>query len=136
MPSMPSGRSVTTMRITLFPLAIVLAAAFGSHAPACAQSRPNIVVIYTDDQGYGDMSALNPDSKFQTPHLGQTGLCEGYIARGRSAIGPTQENDFAIALPEADGNATSRRKSEAKCNPRAEGAAGFRSERARRLEIA
>ncbi len=30
---------------------------------------PNIVVIYTDDQGYGDVSALNPDSKFQTPHI-------------------------------------------------------------------
>ncbi len=31
--------------------------------------RPNIVVIYTDDQGYGDMSALNPKSKIQTPNL-------------------------------------------------------------------
>lgn len=30
---------------------------------------PNIVLIYTDDQGYGDVSALNPDSKFQTPHF-------------------------------------------------------------------
>ena len=25
-----------------------------------AADKPNIVVIYTDDQGYGDMSALNP----------------------------------------------------------------------------
>ncbi|HEY2411068.1 MAG TPA: arylsulfatase [Pirellulaceae bacterium] len=36
---------------------------------AAAASRPNIVVIYTDDQGYGDMSALNPQAKFQTPNL-------------------------------------------------------------------
>lgn len=32
-------------------------------------SKPNIVVIYTDDQGYGDVSALNPNSKFQTPNI-------------------------------------------------------------------
>ena len=31
--------------------------------------RPNIILIYTDDQGYGDVSALNPESKFQTPNL-------------------------------------------------------------------
>ena len=33
------------------------------------QAKPNIIVIYTDDQGYGDMSALNPKAKFQTPNL-------------------------------------------------------------------
>ena len=32
-------------------------------------SKPNIVIIYTDDQGYGDVSALNPDAKFQTPNM-------------------------------------------------------------------
>lgn len=32
-------------------------------------SNPNIIVIYTDDQGYGDVSALNPKAKFQTPNL-------------------------------------------------------------------
>ena len=31
--------------------------------------RPNIVLIYTDDQGYGDLSATHPESKFQTPNL-------------------------------------------------------------------
>ena len=31
--------------------------------------KPNVIVIYTDDQGYGDVSCLNPDSKFQTPNL-------------------------------------------------------------------
>jgi arylsulfatase A len=34
-------------------------------------SRPNLVVIYTDDQGYGDVSALNPDAKFTTPRIDQ-----------------------------------------------------------------
>lgn len=36
---------------------------------AATPSRPNILVIYTDDQGYGDMSALNPQSKIATPNL-------------------------------------------------------------------
>ena len=31
--------------------------------------KPNVIVIYTDDQGYGDVSALNPEAKFQTPNL-------------------------------------------------------------------
>lgn len=36
---------------------------------AIAQPRPNILIIYTDDQGYGDVSALNPEAKFKTPNM-------------------------------------------------------------------
>ncbi|MCH7750645.1 MAG: arylsulfatase [Planctomycetes bacterium] len=49
---------------TLIPLVVVLACVC-----AKAAQRPNIIVIYTDDQGYGDASCLNPDAKFQTPNL-------------------------------------------------------------------
>jgi len=34
-----------------------------------AAERPNIIVIYTDDQGFGDASVLNPEAKFKTPNL-------------------------------------------------------------------
>ncbi|MEO0447305.1 MAG: arylsulfatase, partial [Verrucomicrobiota bacterium] len=30
---------------------------------------PNIIFILSDDQGYGDVSALNPESKIPTPHI-------------------------------------------------------------------
>ncbi len=46
------------------PLLVLLCglATFGAE-------RPNVIVIYTDDQGYGDASCLNPDAKFRTPNL-------------------------------------------------------------------
>lgn len=31
--------------------------------------RPNVVLIYTDDQGFGDVSALNQEAKFKTPNM-------------------------------------------------------------------
>lgn len=34
-----------------------------------AAEQPNILVILADDMGYGDIRALNPDSKIPTPHL-------------------------------------------------------------------
>jgi arylsulfatase A len=34
-----------------------------------AADKPNVVIIYTDDQGYGDASCLNPDAQFKTPNL-------------------------------------------------------------------
>ena len=47
-----------TLLIASFLVATVLQAA-----------KPNIVFILADDMGYGDVQALNPNSKIPTPHL-------------------------------------------------------------------
>ncbi len=54
-----------TTSLLVRTLAIVTLALASAHAAG----RPNVIVIYTDDQGFGDASCLNPDAKFQTPNL-------------------------------------------------------------------
>ena len=38
-------------------------------AAAPQSKRPNVIFILADDMGYGDIQALNPESKIPTPHL-------------------------------------------------------------------
>lgn len=51
-----------------FRLLLVSCIAYGVTG-AVAAERPNIVFILSDDLGYGDIQAYNPDSKIPTPHL-------------------------------------------------------------------
>lgn len=34
-----------------------------------AADRPNVILVFTDDIGYGDISAFNPQQTFSTPHV-------------------------------------------------------------------
>jgi arylsulfatase A len=49
-------------------LLVVFALPYRAGA-ADASRRPNIVILYADDMGYGDLAIQNPDSKIATPHL-------------------------------------------------------------------
>lgn len=65
---MAAIRTATTQGI--LPLgALTLGGCLIPLALPAQEHRPNILLIYTDDQGYGDVSALNPDAKFRTPNL-------------------------------------------------------------------
>jgi arylsulfatase A len=56
------------MKKLLYSLSSLIALTTAQNADAKPQI-PNIVIIYADDMGYGDLSCQNPDSKIPTPNL-------------------------------------------------------------------
>ena len=62
---------------TLINIAVI-ALTIGLTFSTWADKRPNVIIIYTDDQGYGDCSLLNPESKFKTPNIDRIGQ-EGIV---------------------------------------------------------
>ena len=54
------------------------ATALQTTCSKASNALPNILFIYADDMGYGDVQALNPDSKIPTPNLNQL-AAEGMV---------------------------------------------------------
>lgn len=52
-----------------FALLAVFFFAFPVLSASDAKTPPNILVILTDDQGFGDVSHLNPNGRIRTPHM-------------------------------------------------------------------
>lgn len=57
---------------------------------------PNIVIIYADDMGYGDLNIQNPDSKIPTPNLNQLASEGMRFTDAHSSSGICSPSRFAL----------------------------------------
>ena len=57
------------IRRSLALLSVFFSLSFGTSRIASAETPKNIVLIYADDIGYGDLSCLNNQSKIKTPNI-------------------------------------------------------------------
>ncbi|MCB1227998.1 MAG: arylsulfatase [Verrucomicrobiales bacterium] len=61
-----------------------------------AAEKPNIVILYADDMGYGDLGANNPESKIPTPHLDQLAAQGMRFTDAHSSSGICSPSRFAL----------------------------------------
>ncbi|MGC6426898.1 MAG: sulfatase family protein [Akkermansiaceae bacterium] len=70
-------------------------ALFSTLAPAFAKP-PNILILYADDLGYGDLGCYNADSKIPTPHLDQLAAEGMRFTDGHSSSGICTPSRYAL----------------------------------------
>ena len=59
-------------------------------------SKPNIVIIYADDMGYGDLNIQNPSSKIPTPNLDRLAREGIRFTNGHSSSGICTPSRYAL----------------------------------------
>ncbi len=67
-----------------------------AFAAKTSAARPNIVIIYADDMGFGDLNIQNPDSKIPTPHLDQLAREGMRFTDAHSSSGICSPSRFAL----------------------------------------
>ena len=82
------------MKIFLFSTLLALVA-----APALAQTRPNIIVIYADDIGYGDVSSYGATG-VKTPHIDRLAREGLRFTDGHSAAATCTPSRYALLTGE------------------------------------
>ncbi len=59
---------------------------------------PNIVILYADDLGWGDLACQNPDSKIATPHLDQLAAQGTRFTDAHSSSGICTPSRYALLM--------------------------------------
>src|SRR5438046_1125858 len=81
------------------PFALVLQALALACAPALAQERPNIILIYTDDLGYGDVSSYGATA-LKTPNIDRLAKEGVRFTDGHSAAATCTPSRYALLTGE------------------------------------
>lgn len=77
---------------------VTFAGCLVSLSSFCAESKqlPNILILYADDFGYGDLACQNPDSKIPTPTLDQLASQGIRFTDGHSSSGICTPSRYAL----------------------------------------
>lgn len=67
-----------------------------ASAATTAQPLPNVVVLYADDMGWGDLGAQNPDSKIPTPNLDRLAAEGTRFTNAHSSSGVCTPSRYAL----------------------------------------
>jgi arylsulfatase A len=59
-------------------------------------AMPNILILYADDMGYGDLGANHPSSKIPTPHLDRLAAEGMRFTDGHSSSGVCTPSRYAM----------------------------------------
>lgn len=65
-------------------------------ATSAAEKLPNILILYADDLGFGDLSGQNEDSKIPTPHLDDLAKQGMRFTNGHSSSGICTPSRYAL----------------------------------------
>ncbi len=81
---------------SLFVLPLLLFGLLHCTPPLEEEVPPNIVIIYADDMGYGDLNCQNPQSKIPTPYLDQLATEGMRFTDAHSSSGICSPSRFAL----------------------------------------